>query len=84
MHDQIDQPLDRAVFWAEYVVRHNGAAHLRRSSSGKPQRMYDMGLLDVAFVVVAFSLSAFYVAFYLVSRLFFIRRHQLTVKRKVD
>ncbi|XP_040823460.1 UDP-glucuronosyltransferase 2B13-like isoform X3 [Ochotona curzoniae] len=28
-HDQPMKPLDRAVFWIEYVMRHKGAKHLR-------------------------------------------------------
>nr|XP_002717175.1 UDP-glucuronosyltransferase 2B17 [Oryctolagus cuniculus] len=28
-HDQPTKPLDRAVFWIEYVMRHKGAKHLR-------------------------------------------------------
>ncbi|XP_060236835.1 UDP-glucuronosyltransferase 2B31-like isoform X2 [Meriones unguiculatus] len=28
-HDQPVKPLDRAVFWVEYVMRHKGAKHLR-------------------------------------------------------
>ncbi|XP_021485037.1 UDP-glucuronosyltransferase 2A3-like [Meriones unguiculatus] len=28
-HDQPVKPLDRAVFWIEYVMRHKGAKHLR-------------------------------------------------------
>ncbi|XP_042113522.1 UDP-glucuronosyltransferase 2B31-like isoform X2 [Peromyscus maniculatus bairdii] len=28
-HDQPMKPLDRAVFWVEYVMRHKGAKHLR-------------------------------------------------------
>ncbi|XP_062055233.1 UDP-glucuronosyltransferase 2B13-like [Lepus europaeus] len=28
-HDQPMKPLDRAVFWTEYVMRHKGAKHLR-------------------------------------------------------
>ncbi|XP_048220824.1 UDP-glucuronosyltransferase 2B17-like [Perognathus longimembris pacificus] len=28
-HDQLMKPLDRAVFWIEFVMRHKGAKHLR-------------------------------------------------------
>ncbi|XP_058402375.1 UDP-glucuronosyltransferase 2B31-like isoform X3 [Diceros bicornis minor] len=31
-HDQPMKPLDRAVFWIEYVMRHKGAKHLRPAS----------------------------------------------------
>ena len=27
--DQLNSPVDRAVFWTEYVIRHNGAPHLK-------------------------------------------------------
>ncbi|XP_062122126.1 UDP-glucosyltransferase 2-like [Drosophila sulfurigaster albostrigata] len=30
--DQKDTPLERAVWWTEYVIRHNGAKHLRSAS----------------------------------------------------
>ena len=29
MRDDIQTPLERAVFWTEYVIRHRGAPHLR-------------------------------------------------------
>ncbi|XP_043428481.1 UDP-glucuronosyltransferase 2C1-like isoform X1 [Prionailurus bengalensis] len=31
-HDQPTKPLDRAVFWIEFVMRHKGAKHLRPTS----------------------------------------------------
>ncbi|XP_030571713.1 UDP-glucuronosyltransferase 1-10 [Drosophila novamexicana] len=30
--DQKDTPLERAIWWTEYVLRHNGAQHLRSAS----------------------------------------------------
>ncbi|KAJ6630489.1 UDP-glucuronosyltransferase 2B10, partial [Pseudolycoriella hygida] len=30
--DQMEKPLDRAVFWVEYVLRHQGAVHLRSAA----------------------------------------------------
>ena len=30
--DQIDKPLDRAIYWIEYVLRHEGAVHLRSAA----------------------------------------------------
>lgn len=30
--DQKDTPLERAIWWTEYVLRHNGAPHLRSAS----------------------------------------------------
>ncbi|CAO2639494.1 UDP-glucuronosyltransferase 2B15, partial [Lemmus lemmus] len=28
-HDQPMKPLDRAIFWIEFIMRHKGAKHLR-------------------------------------------------------
>ena len=27
--DQLESPVERAVYWTEYVIRHKGAVHLR-------------------------------------------------------
>ena len=27
--DQMEDPVEKAVFWTEYVIRHDGAPHLR-------------------------------------------------------
>ncbi|XP_058239812.1 UDP-glucuronosyltransferase 2C1-like [Hemibagrus wyckioides] len=50
-HDQPMKPLDRAVFWIEYVMRHKGAKHLRVGAHNLT--WYQYHCLDVA----AFLLS---------------------------
>ena len=32
MQDQIEKPLDRAIYWIEYVIRYKGAPHIRTAS----------------------------------------------------
>ena len=32
MQDQIEKPLERAIYWIEYVIRYKGARHLRTAS----------------------------------------------------
>jgi hypothetical protein len=44
--DEPDSSLNRAVWWAEYVLRHNGAKHLR--SAALDFACYQYLLLDVA------------------------------------
>lgn len=49
--DQPEKPVDRAVFWVEYVIRHNGANHLRLP--GEDLNFFQYFLLDViAFISV--------------------------------
>nr|CAH7752300.1 unnamed protein product [Callosobruchus chinensis] len=42
MHDRQVPPLDEAVYWVEYVMRHNGAKHLRMWYSNMPWYQYYM------------------------------------------
>ncbi|XP_069696750.1 UDP-glycosyltransferase UGT5-like [Periplaneta americana] len=50
--DQPLTPLERAVFWTEYVIRHKGAPHMR--SAALDLAWYQYFLLDViAFLVLA-------------------------------
>ncbi|XP_041860122.1 UDP-glucuronosyltransferase 2C1-like [Melanotaenia boesemani] len=50
-HDKPIKPIDNAVFWIEYVMRHKGAAHLRTESFKLP--WYAYYCLDVMAVFVA-------------------------------
>lgn len=49
--DQPIPPLDKAVFWIEYVLRHKGAPHLRSEASTLPWYSYYM--LDVFALLLA-------------------------------
>ncbi|XP_032786301.2 UDP-glycosyltransferase UGT5 [Daphnia magna] len=58
MHDQMEPPVERAIYWIEYVIRHQGAPHLRSAARDLP--IYQRGLLDVIlFLFVVASLTAY-------------------------
>ncbi|XP_071454147.1 UDP-glycosyltransferase UGT5-like [Hetaerina americana] len=50
MMDQKDQPLERAVYWIEYVLRHDGAKHLKPAAFYLS--WYQIYLLDVIFLAI--------------------------------
>lgn len=52
-HNRPLKPLDTAVYWIEYVIRHKGAFHLRTAAS--TLSWYQYLLLDV----IAFLLAIF-------------------------
>jgi len=49
-HDQPLKSLEKAVYWIEYVIRHNGAHHLKTAAS--ELAWYEFLLLDGLFLVV--------------------------------
>ncbi|CAG7835758.1 unnamed protein product [Allacma fusca] len=65
--DQLESPLDRAVYWVEYVLRYQGATHLR--SVGRDLSFiqyysldvisFFIGILALAAVIIALALRAF-------------------------
>jgi glucuronosyltransferase len=52
--DQPQTPLERAVYWTEYVIRHKGAPHLR--SAAADLSWYQYLLLDVMLVLATGAL----------------------------
>ncbi|KAK5643370.1 hypothetical protein RI129_007215 [Pyrocoelia pectoralis] len=50
LKDQKETPLERAVFWTEYVLRHRGAKHLQ--SSMRELNTFQYYLVDVIFVLL--------------------------------
>ncbi|XP_062991383.1 2-hydroxyacylsphingosine 1-beta-galactosyltransferase isoform X1 [Elgaria multicarinata webbii] len=55
--DQPDHPVDRTVYWINYILRHNGAQHLR--AAVYTVSLYQYFLLDIA-VVVLLGTALFY------------------------
>jgi glucuronosyltransferase len=53
--DQMESPLNRAVYWIEYVIRNQGAPHLRIAS--RKLSLFQRYLFDVLFFVL---FSAFF------------------------
>jgi glucuronosyltransferase len=54
--DQQTQPLDRAVYWVEYVLRHKGAVHLR--SAARDLNYIQYFSIDVMAVLLVISVVA--------------------------
>lgn len=56
--DNLVNPMDEALFWVEYVIRHKGAKHLK--SNAIHMSWFSYLLLDVLLVnIVTVSLGAF-------------------------
>ncbi|XP_045389030.1 UDP-glucuronosyltransferase 2A3 [Lemur catta] len=77
-HDQPVKPLDRAVFWIEFVMRHKGAKHLRAAVYNLPWFQYHS--LDV----IGFLLACVATAIFLVTKccLFSCQKFGKTEKKK--
>ncbi|XP_041654367.1 UDP-glucuronosyltransferase 2A1-like [Cheilinus undulatus] len=58
-HDKPIKPLDSAIYWTEYVMRHKGAAHLRTESYKLPWYVYHSLDVMAFFVVCGLLLSTF-------------------------
>ncbi|KAM9331350.1 UDP-glucuronosyltransferase 2C1-like [Gastrophryne carolinensis] len=63
-HDQPVKPLDRAVFWIEFVMRHKGAKHLRPASHDLTWYQYHS--LDV----IGFLLLCLFTVLYIIFKMF--------------
>ena len=52
-HDRPVSPLDTAVYWVEYVIKHRGAPHLRVAGVDLP--WYQYLLLDVIAAIITIA-----------------------------
>ncbi|CAO2639481.1 UDP-glucuronosyltransferase 2A2 [Lemmus lemmus] len=77
-HDQPVKPLDRAVFWIEFVMRHKGAKHLRVAAHDLTWFQYHS--LDV----IAFLLACVASAIFLIAKccLFVFQKFTKTRKKR--
>uniref|UniRef100_G3S6S5 UDP-glucuronosyltransferase n=1 Tax=Gorilla gorilla gorilla TaxID=9595 RepID=G3S6S5_GORGO len=77
-HDQPMKPLDRAVFWIEFVMRHKGAKHLRVAAHNLTWIQYHS--LDV----IAFLLACVTTVIFIITKccLFCFRKLAKTGKKK--
>ncbi|XP_010869303.3 UDP-glucuronosyltransferase 2C1 [Esox lucius] len=62
--DQPIKPMDSALFWLEYVMRHRGASHLRTSAYRLP--WYSYHSLDVLLLLLAAGGGVLFFTFFLV------------------
>lgn len=60
--DRPMSPLDTAVYWVEYVIRHKGAPHMKTAAVDMP--FYQYYLLDVFFTLFLIFLGSLYLIVY--------------------
>lgn len=60
--DRPTSPMDTAIYWIEYVIRHKGAHHLRSAAVDLP--FYQYLLLDVIAFLLAVFISVIFILYY--------------------
>jgi hypothetical protein len=72
--DRLVSPLDTAIYWVEYVIRHGGAPHLRVAGLDLP--WYQYFLLDVIVVVSVATLVVLFVLYQSIKKISSVCRKQ--------
>lgn len=57
LRDQKETPLERSIYWTEYVIRHKGAYHLQ--SPAKDLNLFQYYLIDVGLLFICTMFSIF-------------------------
>ncbi|XP_067012668.2 UDP-glycosyltransferase UGT5 [Anabrus simplex] len=78
--DQQQSPLEKAVYWTEYVLRHNGAPHLR--SAALDLYWYQYYLLDVLAVLLVVPMLLLAGLILLCRTVCFRKRQQTSMTKK--
>lgn len=81
MRDEPISPLERAVWWTEYVLRHGGAKHLRSPAANMPWIEF-LELELLAYVLLSLSLSLAGFVFVICSLWRFINQYKTNIKVK--
>lgn len=79
LKDQPMKPIDKAIYWIEYVVRHNGAHHLKTVSAN--QTWYRYYSLDVIFVLVLIILINTIISLICIRSFYRMLRKKLFIKK---
>lgn len=84
MHDQPIKPLDKAVFWVEHVLRHQGAAHLR--TSALDLAWYQYLLLDIVAFLAVILIALFVVIYLVIKKILFSKKQakKTSQVKKID
>lgn len=82
MRDRERKPIDTAVYWTEYVIRHRGAPHLRVAGLDLP--WYKYYLLDVYLTLLVILWLSIYLPFILIRRFICRRNKNKTAKVKTN
>ncbi|XP_074036451.1 UDP-glucosyltransferase 2 isoform X2 [Leptinotarsa decemlineata] len=72
MQDQPMKPIDEAVFWVEYVIRHEGAPHLK--SAALHLSWYQKYLIDVILFLSFFGMFVLFFILSIIKCVFFNRK----------
>lgn len=67
-HDQPMKPLDKAIYWVEYVIRHNGAHHLK--TAGNQLNWFQFMSIDVIAELIIFLLIFIFILFYIIEKMY--------------
>ncbi|KAJ9574468.1 hypothetical protein L9F63_008356, partial [Diploptera punctata] len=64
--DRPMSPMDTAIYWTEYVIRHRGAPHMRTAGADLP--LYQYLLLDVIAVLLLGTLIVLYSIYFIIKK----------------
>lgn len=80
VYDQPITSLEKAIFWIEYVVRHNGAKHLEFKAKNVP--FHQKYCLDFIAIFLVLSFATIYLSWKILTKVF--KSFSLSNKSKIE